>query len=259
MNIELIADDEVFKEIEGYNRYRISNHGRIFSDKKEIKQSNHGGYSIVCIQSNDGHWKTCRVHRLIYATFHNIPYDDFLLNTLTIDHIDGDKTNNHLSNLQMLTRGENTSKAWKQKVHEEKKRAVNQYGMDGKYIKTFSSESEAALEAGLSLKNGPAIGACCIRCEKSERNLYIYGYQWRYYNGDTSDIEPATSAAPIRTYLDQYTMDGEFVQRWHGYDNAIRGVGLKSVQSLYRIFNGKAKSAGGYLWRRVEIPESEYV
>lgn len=255
-----IADDEIFKEIDGYNHYRVSNYGRVFSDNKELRPHiTKNGYYTVCITSNNGAHVTCRIHRLVFAIFNSYSYDEFKNVTLTVDHIDGDKTNNRLSNLQLLTRGENTSKAWKQNVHEKKKRAVNQYDLNGSYIKTFSSTSEAARALGKPSYFGPAIATYCRTARMSDRNHQLYGYQWRFYNGDTSDIGVATSAAPIRTYLDQYTTDGVFVKRWEGYDAACAGVGLKSVQSLYRIFSGKAKSAGGYLWRRVEIPASEYV
>jgi len=47
-----------------------------------------------------------RLHRFIWEAFNGqIPTD------MTIDHIDGDKVNNRLNNLQLLTRGENTSKS----------------------------------------------------------------------------------------------------------------------------------------------------
>lgn len=259
-DIPPVADDEIFEDVVGYSHYRVSNYGRVFSDNKELKAGkNENGYSIVSIISDDGRRVTCRVHRLVYSAFNGVPYDEFRKNAMTIDHIDTNKDNNRLSNLRLITRGENTSKAWRENLHTDKIRAVNQYSLDGKYIKTFDSLAQAALSVGRPETSGCAIGSVCSKSQRGNRNLYLYGYQWRYYNGDTSDIGPATSSAPIKTYLDQYTMDGVFIKRWRGYDAAAAGVGLKSVQSLYQIFSGKAKSAGGYLWRRVEIPESEYV
>lgn len=259
LNITLVADDEVFKVVEGYSRYKVSNYGRIFSDKKELSSSNKNGYSVVTMQSDCGYYVTCRLHRIVYSVFNDVPYDDFRKCKLTVDHKDGNKANNHLSNLQLLTRAENTSKAWTQNMHEDKKRAVNQYDLNGTYVKTFASATEAATSLGMPNYNGPAISEYCRKANTGDRNHQLYGYQWRYYNGDTSNIGAATSAAPKRIYLDQYTMDGVFVKRWIGYDAAVAGVGLKSVQSLYRVFSGKAKSAGGYLWKRIEIPVNEYV
>lgn len=45
------------------------------------------------------------VHRLVYEAFiGQIPKD------MTVDHIDGNKLNNHYLNLQILSRGENSQK-----------------------------------------------------------------------------------------------------------------------------------------------------
>lgn len=49
------------------------------------------------------------VQRLVALTY--IPTDD---TTMDVDHIDGDKLNNHVSNLQWLSRSENIAKAFKQ-------------------------------------------------------------------------------------------------------------------------------------------------
>lgn len=49
------------------------------------------------------------VHRLVYEAKNNVELD-FALDGLTVDHIDNNKSNNHFSNLQLLTPEENTSK-----------------------------------------------------------------------------------------------------------------------------------------------------
>lgn len=50
-------------------------------------------------------------------------------------------------------------------------KAVNQYGLDGKYIKTFPSQSEAGLAVG---GNSRGINICT----KGKSKTYK-GYQWR--------------------------------------------------------------------------------
>ena len=59
------------------------------------------GYLEVLL-SNNSKRKYYRIHRLIWETFYgDIPMD------LTVDHIDGNKTNNNIENLRLLTREEN--------------------------------------------------------------------------------------------------------------------------------------------------------
>lgn len=60
---------------------------------------------------------------------------------------------------------------------------VCQYGLDGKFIKTYSSARVAGRELRPNLKKTAMITACCKGFCKS-----AYGYLWKYDNGDYSDI-----------------------------------------------------------------------
>jgi len=76
--------------------YEIYEDGRIYSKRYDrfLKPSNYtNGYLRVNI---DGKWHL--VHRLVAQKF--IPNPD---NLLFVDHIDGDRTNNHVSNLRWVT------------------------------------------------------------------------------------------------------------------------------------------------------------
>ena len=68
-------------------------------------------YKEVYLSIINEYWnyvrKYYRVYRLIWETFNNNIPDN-----LTIDHIDGNKTNNSLNNLRLLTREKNTSTAY---------------------------------------------------------------------------------------------------------------------------------------------------
>ena len=90
--------NEQWSDIKGYEGYyRISNTGKIYSIKSKImlKQSNSNkGYHSVKLQRN-GIKKTYRVHRLVAMTF--IPN---LTGLLDVNHIDEDKSNNSVTNLE---------------------------------------------------------------------------------------------------------------------------------------------------------------
>lgn len=100
---------EIFKDIPGYEgKYQISNYGRIFGLVKKIERKftlNESGYHRILLQIKKQH-KTFLVHRLVMLTFVG-PSD------LTVNHIDGNKLNNMLKNLEYCTSKENTKHAWR--------------------------------------------------------------------------------------------------------------------------------------------------
>lgn len=100
---------EVFRKIEGYNgRYEISNHGTVISNygsRKELKGHITNGYNQVQLTLR-GVSKWFLVHRLVAEAF--------LPNAHTkeaVNHIDGDRLNNHYTNLEWCTLVENYNHA----------------------------------------------------------------------------------------------------------------------------------------------------
>lgn len=111
--------EEVWLDIEGYEGYyQISNKGRVRSLDRVVPCSrttsrklrgrllklcpDSSGYIIIVLQK-DGEKKSVKVHRLVATHFlDRIPGKDI------INHIDCDKTNNCVSNLEWCTPKENT-------------------------------------------------------------------------------------------------------------------------------------------------------
>jgi len=101
-----------YTPIQGYDGlYAISKDGLVFSYKtnKHLKLfTNPKGYLVVRLY-NKNKGKTHVVHRLVWDTFGNI---DRRAKKMNIDHIDGNKLNNNIDNLQLLTNRENVSKGY---------------------------------------------------------------------------------------------------------------------------------------------------
>ena len=93
-----------------YNGYWVSECGDVYSDRntkithKMTQYLSDGRYLSVYLYMGDGRKsrKKMRVHRLMMETFYGICPKKY-----SVDHKDGVKTNNHISNLRYITQQDN--------------------------------------------------------------------------------------------------------------------------------------------------------
>ena len=100
----LNIDIEIWKPVPGFELYyEISSFGNIRNSRKRIMKPyvNNKGYHCIDFQVNSVRTKHL-IHRLVLLTF--IPNPD---NLPEVNHIDEDKSNNNLSNLEWCTRSYN--------------------------------------------------------------------------------------------------------------------------------------------------------
>jgi len=142
--------DTIIKE---YPDYTINNNGEIFSYKykkpRKIKAIDNGhGYLQILLYKN-GKCKRYMLSRLIYETFIGP------IGSKTINHKDGNKTNNRLENLEIITSLENIEHAFKNKLHNNPKKSIKQITHDGTIVKIHKSLREAAKQTKI---NSSSIG-----------------------------------------------------------------------------------------------------
>lgn len=95
---------EKWKTIKQYNKYEISDKGNIRHAESKIlleKDFNNCGYLRVVLKEYSNKTRPL-IHRLVAEAFLENPY-----NKPQVNHIDGDKTNNNIENLEWVTRSEN--------------------------------------------------------------------------------------------------------------------------------------------------------
>lgn len=174
---------EIWKDIPDYEGiYQASNLGKIKSLPKNIKMPK-GGYRkqkekfLKFSIDKDGYFKTtiCKnkkpktyyVHRLIAKTF--IKNKE---NKSFVNHIDGNKQNNCVNNLEWCTAKENVNHA----IHILKKRMkkVDKYSLDNVYIETYESIEEAGLKNNIKPEH---IWRCCKNIRPTSG-----GFIWKYNN-----------------------------------------------------------------------------
>ena len=181
---------EIWKDIEGYEGlYQISNYGRVkrltrtykvynkltnkenikYLEEKIIKGTINKGYNRICLTKNKKETNHF-VHRLVIENFVRKVKDDE-----NIDHIDCNKLNNKLDNLEIVTVNENITRAFKNGLRHYTKVAIQPvYLIDenGNIIKEYESMSKAAKDLGI--KSSSHIG----RMIKGQQS-HVQGYKFK--------------------------------------------------------------------------------
>ncbi len=86
------------KKVPGFENYSVSSDGRVFSQRGELKPSTSTGYASVKF-SNGAEKQNFQVHRLVAMLFISNRK-----NLEIVNHIDGDKLNNDVTNLEWVDR-----------------------------------------------------------------------------------------------------------------------------------------------------------
>lgn len=194
---------EIWKDIVEYEGiYQVSNLGRVKSlerivlsngvamKRKErvLKSSNRQGYRQLTLAKNRSRVQKS-VHRLVAEAF--IPNPD---NKKEINHIDGDKTNNIVDNLEWCTRRENAIHSVSVLGHKSKLEQIKPFqfkndhkcwnSMRVKCVETgevFDSIAEAGRSKGIARGSLGRIKYCCNKKKLSGKRINsVGGYRWEF-------------------------------------------------------------------------------
>lgn len=181
---------EIWKDVVGFeDSYLVSNLGRVKSKERVIVQISRWGsemekpypekiivpasnrpYLILCL----GKGRKSTVHRLVAFAF--IPNPE---NKKEVNHINGNKKDNRVENLEWSTRSENAIHAVKtglmvMKKGSERKDStpISQFDLNGNWIKDWESQRQVQRETGL--KQGNINHVLKGKCKKA------HGFIWKY-------------------------------------------------------------------------------
>lgn len=176
-----ISDYEGLYQISNLGNVKSLNYGRLGRSQNLKVSKHHTGYGIV-ILANSKVRETKLVHVLVASAF--LPNPE---NKPCVNHIDGDKSNNVLANLEWVTKSENMRHAIRAGLRKDSNmwgrtseknpssKSVKQYNRDGQLVNEWPCISEAARSIGCS-------PCTIINCIKG-RIKSCKGFVWRYAEG----------------------------------------------------------------------------
>ena len=168
--------EEIWRPIKGYEGlYQVSSLGRVRSlnyrqtgQVRVLKaEKNRWGYLFVNLCKNKKP-KSCIVHRLVAIAFIPNP-----LNLPQINHINEDKTDNRVENLEWCDCRYNINYGTRiQRQAEKLSKQVAQYNLGDVLVAIYPSAREAARQTGF---DNSSICKCCLG-----KLNQAYGYVWKY-------------------------------------------------------------------------------
>ena len=220
-------------------QYYITEDGKCYNDRtgKYLKgQENYkNGYFSYNLTLPDGRKKRMYAHRLVAQAY--IPNPN---NKEQINHIDGNKLNNTVDNLEWVTGQENVQHSIENELKQNKH--IFCFTKDKKLVAEYKNIEEAVKATKISrtsihkgLVSKPTV-LCC-------------NYYWSYEKilGETTQYKNTGKAKAVN----QYTKDGKYLMTYPSVGAAARALGILHSH-IGECCRGSVKSYKGYIWRYVE-------
>ena len=122
----------------------------------------------------------------------------------------------------------------------ERVKEVAQYTINGKFLRTFKSITEA--EVALSLND---------ITQAIYKKGSAGGYQWRYFEGDTSDIPTLVNVKTKNLFLPIIMFDksGKIIKKFDCVKQCVNEYPELSASQINRVLNKTIKSHKGYTFK----------
>lgn len=231
--------DEVWKEIPypEYGKLWASKDGKIKNDKGYIYTGfKYGYYSGIGVYDFvNKKKKNVYMHVLIAAAFYGRN------DKLEVNHINGNKRDNRIENLEFVTHSQNMKHAFNTGLVSTRGgwgRAVIQFDLEGKELNRFDSLKKAAEITGTS---DASIAHVC-----RGKNPTTGGYRWKYADNGNNKVEFREDKSKRK--VEQLDLDGKSIAKYKSIREATSKTGVNG-SNIVEVCKGNRLTAGGYKWK----------
>lgn len=219
--------------------YYITEDGKCYNSltgrylKGQVNYKN--GYLSYNLKLQGGRSKRFYAHRLVAIAFIDNP-----LNKQEVNHIDGNKLNNSVDNLEWVTSSENKKHAIDKELR--KLKHVFCFTPDKILVAEYKNIQDASKAVGITSSQ------ICMELNKETKSL-LGGFYFSYSKelGPTKNYKNTGRAKPVN----QYDLNGKYITTFPSC-----GIAAKSTKSNFshiaECCRGKLKTHNGYIWRYVE-------
>lgn len=248
---------EEWKDVVGYEGiYQVSNYGSVkslerktfhgkvcfTSKEKPMKQCLRGGYKTVCLRKDNAK-KMQRVHRLVAQAFISNPE-----NKQFVDHIDGDRLNNVVTNLRWCTPRENMNnevtyprnRRALQEAWNKRSKKVYQYTLNGEFIQEWTNTSQASKATNATKQS---IKLCCEGKYRSAN-----GFRWSFEKKDNIGAITMQYNCVKVAKMDKM---GNILGCYDSLKDAALSTEKCTIQDVSNCIRGYRKTSYGYTFKRL--------
>lgn len=235
------------KDYEG--KYYITQHGDVVNAKGKtlaFTVNKKTGYKTVSLwKNNKGSTKT--IHRLVALTY--LPNPD---NLPEVNHIDGNKLNNRVDNLEWITPTGNRQHAYDTGLREQTKLLDNP---------TYESLLERFLQGesmtNLAAEHSAGLSRVTINMRKLAKKLGMTE-QFEAQLKEQKRVRNTQANANKKQQVAQYTLEDQLVAIHESITTATKALGKTTSGPISNALRGRSKTAYGFKWELVSTALNDY-
>lgn len=234
-----------FRFIPGFSRYLINSKGEVLNYSQSQFMSPYKdkmGYSMFGVTPDVGKRTIVGMHRLLALAFLPYPCN---VDELDVNHKDGNKSNNSLSNLEWSTRKRNCDHAYSTGLRTDNKPVLVRNAFSKVVVKFYSIE-----EAARCLNvDGETIR---LRCQTAGQKVYIPGVQfkfenetknWKNFDNVLDGLRETGTSWPVMVFNKKTNLTEKCI----GFSSAAEKAGLKPATLGYRLARKTSTEYGDFV------------